>query len=238
MDKVSKVYSKFSKEYGGEKLTNDYLLLLKKNINPNSIILDAGCGEGGMFAESKLNKKGKRKLLIGVDSNIKRNPYLDKKFVADLERLPFNNETFDIIVCEWVIEHLQNPYLVFEEFLRVLKTDGVLIFITPNILNPLVLFSKLIPSNIKDKILKRLLGVEEKDLFPLFLRCNSAFKINKITQKVGLKKEFLNTYPNPYYFKFNKILLSFIIYVERILNKLKFLNFTRIDILASYRRTK
>lgn len=197
MNKVSKVYSKFSKEYGWEKLTNDYLLLLKKNINPNSSILDAGCGGGGIFSESKLNKKGKPKLLIGLDSNINRNPYLDKKFVADLERLPFNNETFDIIVCEWVIEHLQNPYLVSEEFLRVLKTDGVLIFIPPNILNPLVIFSKLIPNKIKDKILKRLLCVEEKDLFPLFLRWNSVFKINKITQKVGLKKRIFKYLPEP-----------------------------------------
>ena len=110
MEKLSKICSKFSKEYSWGKLTNDYLLLLKKNIDPNSIVLDAGCGERGIFAKSKLNKKGKRKTLIGIDSNIKRNPYLDKKFVADLERLPFKHETFDIIVCEWVIEHLQNPY--------------------------------------------------------------------------------------------------------------------------------
>ena len=238
MTKASRIYSKFSKEYGWEKLVEDYLLLLDKNINPNSIILDAGSGEGGMFAKSKLNKKGKRKLLMGIDLSIKRNPYLDKRFVGNLERLPFDDETFDIILCEWVTEHLKNPYLVFEEFSHVLKKNGVLVIITVNILNPLVLFGKLIPNNIKNMILKRLLSVEEKDLFPLFLRCNSIFKINQTAQKVGLKKEFLKTYPNPSYFKFNKLLLVFIVYIERILAKLKFLDFTRMYFLLSYRKTK
>jgi len=139
-----------SNEFGWGKFVKEYLSLLKKYVDPKSIILDAGCGDGGIFAKSGLNKKFMRKSLIGVDIGNEKNQYVDKKLVSNLETLPFDNETFDIIICEMVIEHLKNPKKVFDEFARVLKTNSVLVLITPNILNPLVMFSKVIPNSIKD----------------------------------------------------------------------------------------
>ena len=47
--------------------------------------------------------------------------------------LPYNDETFDIIHCSHVIEHLVNPDQVLIEAKRILKPGGLLIIATPNI---------------------------------------------------------------------------------------------------------
>lgn len=231
-----KIAQQFSNKYGWNKFIKDYLSLVKKNMDPSSVILDAGCGLGGVFAKSKLNNPSKRKLLIGIDVVKGKNPYIDKKYVGSLDKLPFKNDTFDVIVCEWVVEHLKYPRLVFNEFSRVLKKGGHLIIFTPNALNPLVFFSKIIPTKLKDAILNKFLNEEDNDLFHVFLRCNSTRTINKIAEQVGFKREFLKTYPNPHYFRFNNILLALMIYIDKILVKFKFLNFSKMYILACYKK--
>jgi len=229
---------RFSNEYGPNKLVKDYLLLVKKHMNKDSVILDAGCGEGGVFSKSILNKKGKRKSLIGIDLGNAKNPYVDKKYFGSLDKLPFKDNTFDIIVCEWVAEHLEKPQLVFNEFSRVLKKDGHLILFTPNVLNSLVFFSKIIPNKLKDIILKKFLNKEEDDLFPVYLRCNTVRKINQLSKKTELKREFINTYYNPDYFIFSKLLHKSLIYFYLFLIKFRLFRFTKMYILVDYKNDK
>ena len=49
----------------------------------------------------------------------------------DSEKLPFNNETFDIVVASHVIEHLKNRDFALHEMYRVLKNGGLLVVGTP-----------------------------------------------------------------------------------------------------------
>jgi len=42
------------------------------------------------------------------------------------------NESFDLILCCEVIEHLENPRALFRELFRLLKPGGILIVTTPN----------------------------------------------------------------------------------------------------------
>lgn len=60
---------------------------------------------------------------------------------ADLnQRLPFDDETFDLVTCLEGIEHTLYPTMLIQELARILKPDGKLIITTPNILN---IFSRL-----------------------------------------------------------------------------------------------
>jgi SAM-dependent methyltransferase len=55
---------------------------------------------------------------------------------ADLtEKLPYNSETFDIIVAVEVMEHILDHQMIFAESSRILKNNGILLFSTPNILS-------------------------------------------------------------------------------------------------------
>ena len=48
---------------------------------------------------------------------------------ADMTHLPFPEETFDVITCGYVLEHLQDPMPGLLEFRRVLKTGGRLLML-------------------------------------------------------------------------------------------------------------
>lgn len=57
--------------------------------------------------------------------------------VVDLnqEPLPYPNESFDLVTCTEVIEHLEDHRSAVREMERVLRPGGVLVVSTPNILN-------------------------------------------------------------------------------------------------------
>lgn len=111
------------REYSIVKLINKY----KKN----GQILDAGCGTGLILRHLP---KGS----IGVDINPRNIPKAKKHaphakvIKADVEKLPFRDETFSTIVCTEVIEHQPNPVPTIKEFKRVLKKGGVFIGSTPS----------------------------------------------------------------------------------------------------------
>lgn len=121
----------------------------------NSKCLDAGCGIGNnlptllkFFNNIVACDISKEALEYAQnrfkDSNI--------KFIqADIENLPFNDNSFDIIVCTEVLEHIKNPKRGRDELLRVLKkNNGYFIISTPNYFN-LAGVVKLIMDKILDK---------------------------------------------------------------------------------------
>jgi SAM-dependent methyltransferase len=57
----------------------------------------------------------------------------DKAMVLDAnDPLPFDSESFDVVWCSEVIEHLRDPAAAITEMRRVLKPGGMLVITTPN----------------------------------------------------------------------------------------------------------
>lgn len=63
---------------------------------------------------------------ISIDIDEESNPDI----VADAHNLPFEENTFEIILCTEVLEHVDNPFKVAKELHRVLKPGGKLILTT------------------------------------------------------------------------------------------------------------
>lgn len=57
--------------------------------------------------------------------------------VVDLnvEKLPYTQESYDLVTCTEVLEHLEHYRETIREVHRVLKADGTFVLTTPNILN-------------------------------------------------------------------------------------------------------
>lgn len=51
------------------------------------------------------------------------------------EKLPFDDESFDLVVVLELIYHLLDPDAAIEEMKRVLSPDGMLLLSTPNLAN-------------------------------------------------------------------------------------------------------
>jgi len=110
----------------------DYLTGKSKKLK----ILDVGCGTGSIMLF--LLKKHYRHI-IGLEYNeeaykniVKSHPQLKivNGTAEDLSR--FKDETFDLVYCSHVLEHLPNPTTAVEEARKVLKKNGAYIIGVPN----------------------------------------------------------------------------------------------------------
>jgi len=54
----------------------------------------------------------------------------DIKTGVDAEKLPWENESVDILISDQMLEHVEHPWVVKDEMLRVLKPAGILIVTT------------------------------------------------------------------------------------------------------------
>jgi len=48
--------------------------------------------------------------------------------LGDLRWLPFADNTFDLVCCTWTVEILDSPRLAVQEFVRVIKPDGLMVY--------------------------------------------------------------------------------------------------------------
>ncbi|RJR16740.1 MAG: class I SAM-dependent methyltransferase [Nitrospiraceae bacterium] len=88
-------------------------------------VLDAGCGEGFVLSEFRNRNVGVQ--LEGVDFseaalNMGRKmfPYLNLK-KENIYNLPYKDNSFDLVICTEVMEHLETPRKVLDEIMRVSK---------------------------------------------------------------------------------------------------------------------
>ncbi len=110
----------------------DYLMeLLPKFEQPK--ILDIGAGHG--YLVKKLHEAGYD---IMASDLFPEYFYYDKIECqqADITKiLPFNDNSFDVILAVELMEHVHDHEVFFKEANRILKKDGMLLFTTPNILS-------------------------------------------------------------------------------------------------------
>jgi len=69
----------------------------------------------------------------GVDLNHNKTEYHVKKCDIETEKLPYNDNEFDIVLMMQVLEHLgRDPIWPLKEIKRVLKKDSMFLLSTPN----------------------------------------------------------------------------------------------------------
>lgn len=88
-------------------------------------VLDAGCGDGGVAALLTAPD------VICVDQSEAAVEAARARGLevlqADIEKLPFEDAAFDVVMCNWVLYHLPDLDLGLSELARVLRPGGRLV---------------------------------------------------------------------------------------------------------------
>lgn len=87
--------------------------------NNNVTIVDIGCGPN-KFPDA-----------VGVDI-VKRPGVVDIVHNLDMYPWPIEDNSFDVLICNHLIEHVDDFILMVREFFRILKPGGFLIARTPH----------------------------------------------------------------------------------------------------------
>lgn len=114
----------------------------KLNLQPGDVVLDAGCGLGRHLRHLARIPDLK---IYGIDKNTwalrETSKSLDTQpdaltrdylvSIADINKLPFADASFDCVICSEVLEHIPDHQNAIRELDRILKPNGTLAVSVP-----------------------------------------------------------------------------------------------------------
>lgn len=175
------------------------------------VLLNVGCGSKSVLLPLYPNFSK----VIGVDVDeqaVSRHQDLTERLVGSVENIPLPKSSVDIVVAEWVLEHLPNPDRVFKEISRVLKPGGHFIFLTPNLASPMIMAGKILNFLLGEKKISQLVlfftGRPEEETFRHYYLANSKSPLQNFGLSAGLALGKLELVPGlPGYCRWSRILL-------------------------------
>ena len=185
-------------------------------IEPKFIVLDVGCGRGAGIQDDLVdyrrrlrNLKGKCSKVIGIDVDVngKSNPGIDEFYhLVEEATWPIADESIDLIVSDFVLEHVNQPQDFLNECKRVLKKNGYLCMRTTNRIGYVGLLSSVVP-NYRHASILRFAQKHRKtmDVFPTAYKANTCFKIRKYLRNMNFTAVVYGYDAEPAYLRFSKV---------------------------------
>jgi SAM-dependent methyltransferase len=154
-------------------------------------VLDYGAGRGANIEQDDSPYRRRLQILSGrcarvdgcdIDPVVLQNPYLDEaKLINPSQPLPYDDGTFDLILCDWLFEHIQEPKHVADELLRVLRPGGYICARTPNKWGYISVAARLAGNRNHVRFLSRVQpGRQSVDVFPTVYRMNTAAALKRL----------------------------------------------------------
>lgn len=123
-----------------ENYLHHYVELVIRYSPPNSKLLELGCGNG--IASRLINQAGFD--IVGTDiSHLfleEARNWENSKLryqVCDVLELPYEDDSFDVICSNELIEHLPDAETALKEMIRVVRKDGKVVLSGPNLCSPI-----------------------------------------------------------------------------------------------------
>ena len=174
-------------------------------------MLDFGAGRGA-WAESTSSKfkwalrslKGKCAEYIGVDVDaaVLNNPTTDTNLLITKGVVPVDDESIDLILSDYVLEHVEDPTAFVREVNRVLKPGGWFCARTPHKWHYVSCIARIV----KNRWHSRIVGIVQPDrkavdVFPTAYRMNTLCDIKRAFREYGNFSYIYPTEPSYYWGK-------------------------------------
>ncbi len=183
-------------------------------LEPESVIIDYGCGRGAYgedpapFRRALRILKGKACRVIGldVDPEAAGNPFIDEFHLLKGGAWPMPNESASLVIADHVLEHLEQPSELFVCARQALRPGGFLCLRTPNAWNYVALLSRMIPNRAHARILSKIKErSQEKDVFRTYYRCNTIPALRQSLRTHGFAGVVYGVEAEPTYLSFSTI---------------------------------
>jgi SAM-dependent methyltransferase len=157
--------------------------------------LDIGCGHDFLPAWMRSPDKDlplQAWSVVGIDMDagaIARHAGLRHRVIGTGEQLPFEDDAFDLITANMVVEHVASPARLFAEISRILAPGGRVIIHTPNVHGYTTAITRLLPDRALAPLARVLLRRNAEDVYPTFYRANSVADLRALACSSGLTIE-------------------------------------------------
>lgn len=207
--------------------------LCRAHIPAAGRVLELGPGGGGQTSEFLTGIAGSVTGL-DVDPEARKNPFLREIHIYDGTTFPLPDNSFDAVVSDYAMEHVEDPLPVLSEIRRVLKPGGVFVFRTPNARHYVSLFSRILPDRLSRWARNR---DDRHPVFPKHFRFNTRGTCRRLLQETGFDVlELRLVEKEPSYGMGSRVLFLLFLVYERFVNLSPALAGLRANLLAAARR--
>lgn len=159
-------------------------------LEPSFRVLDLGAGRGAWYQEDTSpyrrglrDLRGKVASVVGCDPDeiVEENRSLDEALVMpDSGTIPLDSEAVDLVLADYVFEHVENPGAFTREIWRVLRPGGWVCARTPNKWGYPAIASRLVPNAAHVRLLQRAQPDRRpEDVFPTRFALNTMSAVKR-----------------------------------------------------------
>lgn len=94
-------------------------------------LLDVGCGKMPYKQYILENSEINEYIGLDIDTALEYDKAVKPDYTWDGNNIPFENNSYDVILATEVLEHCPNPTSIISEMYRVLKKDGIILITVP-----------------------------------------------------------------------------------------------------------
>ena len=181
-------------------------------LDPSFTVLDVGCGLGRYGEDIRIRRelrvlkpKVRRVIGLDIDEKARENPFIHDFFLLMKKGWPIPNDSVDLILCDNVIEYMEDPGIFFSESARVLKYKGYVCLKTTNLLSYFGLLANMIPERYHQRILEIALLKKQTEPYPVFYRCNTVRKIRRALVRHGFDSVVYGYEGEPNHLSFSRL---------------------------------
>lgn len=204
------------------------------SLGPTADILEIGAGSGRGHAH-RLHTTSRTVTGIDIDPAVLTNPSLTQALLADFRSMPFPDASFDAVVANNVVEHLDDPRALVVAAVRVLRRGGSLFLKTPNLDHYVGLASRLTPYAFHVSF-NRKRGRPDGETHPTRYRMNTVRAVRLCARSAGLAAEIRTFEGRPDYLVGSVPAFLAGVAYERLVNRMPLLAPFRCVIMARLAR--
>ncbi len=227
--------------YSRDDSSVNFFLRVNALLRPEMTVVDLGAGRGTTllgeqtFARELYRLQGKVRKVIGIDIDnaIAEHPYLDERHIVRVgDPYPVASESVDLVVCDWVFEHVAEPDDFVREIGRILKPGGWVCARTPNRWGYVGIATNIVPNAKHQAVLSRVWPERsDVDVFPTVYRLNSKQALSRFFPAAVWENYSYFDNPSPKYHGNNAAMFALIGLYQTIVPK-----FMRTDLFVFIRK--